>query len=704
MAVGVFLGALLFSWHFANYEKTEDFLRDKTVTFRGRIEEVTKGEKQRLFIRGEIEADGKTVKNTAVYVYPEEGDFAYGDMVTVSGKAYVGKAPRNFGERDFRLYAMGKGVSASLYPKAEEVEITGHTFSFLRPKDAAFFLRQKAQNAFSGRISADAEGFLRAYLTGDESLLSPESHEALKTAGLSHVVAVSGMHLNMLVGAFMVLFGILKIKKRLFSVVFYIVFTWFCVLFTGAGTSVLRAAIMLTVFFFADFVRRDNDSLTSLSFAAFSLCAASPGTFFDVGFQLSCASTLTILLFGDSFRARLRFLPRFLRDEIALFGAASIGFTPIMAMQFGSLCTVGILANLLVSPLLSPVLIVGFLGIFFSGVPLLSDVIFFLLDKSIGYILGVANWCALIPSATVSLKTPGPLFLIGYMFLISALFLLFRKKVRQSALICILALSLFIFETLGVILEKRITTVTFLSVGNGDCALITGRDGVILMDSGGSTFSDIAENTLIPYLGRQGIHKIDAAFLTNYHIDHGGAMLGLLEQGMIGTLYLPYHEDKELKPDLARAAYAAGTHIRYLGDGDVVTMGDCHVESFDTAAGSEENKGMIYRVYTEGVKLLFTGDMDEKGQRRLLYRGGDVDCDILKVPRHGDEDALFGEFTNAASPFLAVISCDGNALGRPHEKVLREYEKRNIPVYRTDERGTVRLYLSRGKWKIVSLY
>ena len=702
---GVMLGALIFSYSFKAYEKTANLLRDKAVSVRGRIEEVTEGEKLRLLVRGDIEAEGETVKNTAVYVYPEEGGaFAYGDTVTVSGKAYVGKKPQNFGERDFRLYAMGKGISAFLYPKAEDVEITGHTFSFFRPKDAAFFLRHKAQNALSGRISADAEGFLRAYLTGDESLLSPESHEALKVAGLSHVVAVSGMHLNMLVGAFMVLFGILKIRKRLFSVAFYVVFTWFCVLFTGAGTSVLRAALMLSVFFFADFVKRDNDSLTSLAFAAFSLCAASPGTFFDVGFQLSCASTLTILLFGDAFRTCLHFLPRFLQNEISLFWAASIGFIPVMAVQFGSFCTVGILANLLVSPLLSPVLIVGFLGIFLAGIPVLSDIVFFLLDKSVGYILGAAKWCASIPSATVSLKVPGFLFLVGYMLFVCALFLLFGKKARKSALVTILALSLFIIETVGVILEKEVTSVTFLSVGHGDCAVITGRDGTILIDSGGSEFTDTAENILIPYLARQGIGKIDAAFLTHYHIDHGGALLKLMERGMIGTLYLPYHKNDELKRTLSKVAMDTGTKVRFLGDGDVIIKGGVRVECFDTAAGNEENNGMLYRVHTDGIKLLFTGDVDEKGQRRLLYRGADIDCDILKVPHHGDRGAFLGEFTDAASPALAVISVGGNSFGHPHESLLTEYEKRNIPIYRTDENGSIRLYLYKGKWKIHSLY
>ncbi len=706
LAIGTLIGGLCFFWQFTSYTQTLDNVKDKTVTVEGRVEEVREGDKLRLLVRGAIRGEGVFIEDTAVYVYPE-GDayFSYGDMVSFSGKASVPRKARNFGESDYRIYCMGKGVSAFFYPKADEMEMRGNSFSLLRPKDAAHALRTMTQHAISGRLSFEAEGFLRAYLTGDEALMHADSHESLRISGLSHIVAVSGMHLTVIVGAFMLLFGIFKIRKRLFSVACYIVFTWFFVLFTGAGTSVLRAALMLTVFFLADFFRRDNDSLTALAFAAFSMCAVSPGVLFDVGFQLSCASTLTILLFGEPFRHLFRALPRFFREQFAMFLSASIGFTPLMALWFGSVCTVGILANLLVSPLLSPVLVAGFIGVFVHSVPVLSDVIFWLLDKGISYILFVADGCAALPFASLSLQRPGLLSLVGYVLLAAALFLFLERNRRRLLLICLLALSLLTADAAAVLFQRNITTVTFLSVGNGDCALVTGKSGTLLIDSGGSAYTDVAENTVIPYLQRQGISRIDAAFLTHYHIDHGGAMLALLEKGMVGILYLPYHEDKDLKTELARAAYRAGTPIRYLGGGDVVTMGDYQVASFDARAGSDENNGLVYRLETAGTRLLFTGDIDENAERRLLYTGADLACDVLKVPHHGAATSTLPEFIDAAAPELAVISCGENSYGHPHDYTLAQYEEKDIPVCRTDKNGTVRLYLFSGgrKW-IQTLY
>ncbi len=676
------------------------------ISVEGRVEEIRMGEKLRLLVRGEVRDENGFIDYTSVYVYPE-GDthFSYGDIVFISEKAYVPRMPRNFGENDYRIYCMGKGVTAFLYPADGGTEVRGNSFSLFRPKDAAYALRTMAQNAIGGRVSEEAEGFLTAYLTGDVSLMHADSHESLRVSGLSHVVAVSGMHLSVIVGACMLLFGIFKIRKRLFSVAFYLLFTWFFVLFTGADTSVLRAALMLTVFFLADFFRRDNDSLTALAFAAFAMCATSPGILFDVGFQLSCASTLGILLFGEHFRRILMCLPRFLRDEFSMFLSASIGFTPLMALQFGSLCTVGILANVLVSPVLSPVLVAGFIGIFLSGVPVLSDLIFWLLDKAVRYILLVADGCAALPFANLTLQKPGLLALLGYILLAVALFLLLEKKRRNGLVVCLLALSLLTGDAAAVLFRKNVTTVTFLSVGNGDCALITGKSGTLLIDSGGSAYTDVAENTVIPYLQREGITKIDAAFLTHYHTDHGGAMIRLLEAGFIEKLYLPYHGGKELKPALAVAAMRAGTPVRYLTDGDTVTMGAYTVGSFDAKAGGEENNGLIYRLEAEGSRILFTGDIDEKGERRLLYRGADLACDILKVPHHGANTSALPAFIDAANPAMAIVSCGENGYGHPHASALKLYKEREIPTYRTDENGTVRIYLfSAGRRWVQTIY
>jgi len=693
--LGMVIGFLCFSGHFHAYNRIITEMDEKEVTVRGRVEDITEGERTRLLLRGSIEGEKFLHENVAVYVYPAgENIFTYGDTVEIHSHAEAPSAPRNFGETDYRYYCMGKGVYAFLYPTEGEIEKTGRQFSFLHPKDAAFALRSMVQDRLQNRTSPLAEGFLRALLTGDKGLMYAEASENLRAAGLSHIVAVSGLHLQIIIGAVMVFFGILKIRRRLFSVACYLLFIWFFVLFTGASASVLRAALMLSVFFFADFFRRDNDSLTALSVTAFFMCLINPGMLFDVGFRLSCASTFGILLFAGRIAEKISFLPRFLRTHLSVSLAAFLGFAPLAAYHFGMISLVGIFANLLVCPLLGFVMITGFLAVALADIPLLSGGLFWLIDMAVRYILGVAAFCAALGGAGAVMRKPGGLALMAYLMFITGAYMFTEKKRRHAAWIFCLCFALLAGELLGLIWLWQSASVTFLSVGNGDCALVVQGAHTMLFDSGGSRNTDVGGNTVLPYLRREGIAEIDAAFVTHYHTDHAAGFLSLLENDAIKTLYLPYHADDELKPALSAKALEKGISVRYLGDGDVVTMGTLSVSAFDAAAGSAENNGLLYRLDVFGTRTLFTGDIDKKGERRLVYRGADLDSDILKVPHHGADTSGLPEFTDAVSPAVAVISCGENHYGHPRTSILNLYGERNIPLYRTDKNGTVRVRIS----------
>ncbi len=707
MLLGLCVGFCIFTWQYAGYEASLAKIADAIVTVEGRVEAVQTGEKTRLTVRGTIQNDLASVKEGTVYIYPKDaGSWQYGDAVLVRAVASVPGVPQNFGETAYRPYAMGKHLYAFLYPEAGEIQKTGYSFSLYQPKDMAYAARTWLKERISGRTSSAAEAFLVALLTGDQSGIYERDIVALQKAGLSHIVAVSGMHLQVLVTAVMALFGILHIQKRWFSVCCYLLFIWFFVVFTGASASVLRAALMLTVFFFADFLRRDRDALTALAFAVLFLGLANPGIVFDIGFQLSCTSTLAILLFAPKIEACLRMLPRLLRISLSTTVTAFLGFAPIAAYYFGILSTMGVLANLLVCPLVTPVMVGGFFASLTAQIPILSTILFWALDRIVCYILAVAKVIASLPFSVQMVTKPGTLDFMAYLAGVVGIYLWFCKRRWQTLYAFLLAVTLLEVQLLGSWMMSKTVQVSFLSVGNGDCALVTMGKTAVLFDSGGSIYTDVAEKTVIPYIRNRGLLEIEAAFLTHYHTDHGAAYLRLMEEGLVRTLFLPSHADSDLKPALAAMAAKTGTAIRYLGDGDTVQLGALSVSAFDSNIGTDENNGLLYRMESFGVRLLFTGDIDKKGERRLVWRGADLDCDILKVPHHGASTAGSEEFTAATSPSLAVISCGENSYGHPSQTILSNYAERNIPVYRTDQNGTVEItilpngwYFARTLWK-----
>ena len=229
--------------------------------------------------------------------------------------------------------------------------------------------------------------------------------------------------------------------------------------------------------------------------------------------------------------------------------------------------------------------------------------------------------------------------------------------------------------------------MTFLSVGNGDCTLFSHQNTHVLIDSGGSLQSDVGEKTLLPYLRREGIRKIDVAFLTHYHTDHGEAFLPLLESGMIKRLILPKTANATLKFKLMKAAKRTDTTVLFAKDKDLFQIGAAEIAAFDSSVGDAENDGIVYRLSVHGVRVLLTGDITKKGERKLYYNGADMDSDILKVPHHGSNTSGTAEFTAAVSPAVAVISCGKNSFGHPHADTLALYK--DISLYRTDLHGSV---------------
>ncbi len=710
VAFGLFLGFIVFTWRYGAYTERLALLENAPLSVEGRIIEVSipaeEGEKPRLLVEGTIQSETLTVKDVAVYVYPEDAaEFTYGDTVRIYATGNTPSPPRNFGETDYRPYSMGKNLYGFLYPEENGIEKTGHRVSLFSPRDFAYKAKTFLAGRLSGRTSRETEAFLKALLTGDKSEMYRAEKDGLRVAGLSHIVAISGLHLGIIVGAVMALFGILKIRRRWFSVCVYLLLVWFFVLFTGASPSVLRAALMMTVFFFADFLRRDRDTVTALSFAAFFLCLVNPGMLFNIGFQFSCMSTLSIILFTGKIEAWLRFLPRFIRTGLSVSFAAFIGFAPLGARYFGVLSTVSVLANLLVCPLMAPLLVMGFLGGFLAPVPIVSDALFWILDVICHYILGVSGFLGRLPFAERTVQSPGFLFLCAYGVGAAALYLFGEKRRKQSAFFILLSFCLFAFQLFIHVYESRGATITFLSVGNGDCALVTLGETAILLDSGGSSYTDVAENTVLPYLRRMGIENIDAAFLTHYHTDHGAGFMTLLEEGVVQKMYLPYHADTEMKPALIRKARDAGTDVRFLGDGDAVFTDRVTVSALDSDTGNAENNGLVYIVEVFGLRALITGDIDKQGERRLVWRGAQLTADVLKVPHHGADTSGAEIFYDAVRPSVAVISSGQNGYGHPSEEVLSLLEKRQIPTYITERNGTVRIRVrENGKPHIQTLY
>lgn len=646
-----------------------------------------------ITIHGDISLKDATARNKKVQITlknPGETKIKYGDYIRLWAKMYKPAEGKNLGDMDYRMYHMSKDQYLTGY--ADEMKITGSFINLKSPMDFANYIRDKVTENIEKVMPGDEGAFAVAMLTGDRRGMSDELDTAFRRSGTSHIVAVSGMHLVIILTIAMYVFGILKVKMRKPVIFIYIGLIWMFVLVAGMVPSALRAALMTTLFFVSKLLNRDNDSLTTLSASVLILLLVNPSILYDVGFLLSVGATASIIIYSEPIAGKLKFLPKTIRSIAAVTLAAQIGTLPISAYFFGTIATLGIFANIIICPFLTVITVVCIMTAI--GIPFAH----YAATYSIKYIIFVAKLISSVKFSVVPVKSPDIFAFAAYLLLCVALYYALNKKdflyPLNGALIIILFIS---------IASRGYAYVSFLNVGNGDCAFLELSGHTAMIDSGGSEYTDIAENVIIPYLNRNGTSKIDTAFITHYHNDHSGAYQKLIEEERIKTIVLPEGIDVDgTMSVIVQSAKKHGVNVVFIKDKSKISFADdIYIETMLIKIDNDENNSMVYKLTYGNEKVLFTGDIGVPAEELLLK--GYIDCDILKVPHHGSDTSGSEGFIRAVNPEAAVVQVGRNYYGHPSREVIERYERLGIPVYRNDLNGTVIFKISRDKIKSVKL-
>ena len=236
-------------------------------------------------------------------------------------------------------------------------------------------------------------------------------------------------------------------------------------------------------------------------------------------------------------------------------------------------------------------------------------------------------------------------------------------------------------------------TVTFLDVGQGDCALVLTDSAAILIDTG----TPGNEEAILNRLSRLNVTQLDCVIATHPHEDHVGSLGGLLDEVPVGQILQPDIrvedlDDPVLYRDYLAKAFARHIPVRTVHPPEILTFGSIRVELLGPLRVSENinNDSIAVRISYGTCSVLLTGDMEAEEESDLLASGANLSADILKVGHHGSESSTTLPFLLAVHPEAAVISVGaGNDYGHPHPEVLERLAEQDIPVFRTDEQGTL---------------
>ncbi len=634
-----------------------------------------------------------------------ESELQKGDYVEFRALLSAPDSASNEGDFDYRNYLKSLDVSAICYPEAESVKITKSNF-FLKE---IYKIRDDFIESCNKYIYKSGPGLVSAVLTGARTGLDGEVSDSFKLSGIYHIVAISGLHLNLFIFAICDTIAksrMTRKKKAFLSFAACVVIGFFVMVFTGFGISVVRAFVMMLILFSGLIVPRESDSKNSLFVTGFVIIFFMPYTVYSVSWWLSFLSTLGVID-GVKFTNRLKqkehlseIASNFFVETFIISAFTSVYTLPVTAVVFGYMPLYSWIANAFVLPVMSIFMAVGVVFAFACAfLPLIFPVVLgFVLTSMSEYICFMAKTVASLPFATIATYPDTIWHLLCLSVCAYCLFSMLRK--RQYIRIGVFMMSLVVAFTAFFVYNNvhKEMKITFADASQGDCTLLEINGYDIMIDCGSLDGTGYTLSSLDAMLRAKNIRRLDAIFITHYHTDHTNGAMYLLEQGKAENLVLPLYYDvreaeaRKIRDSLVKMAIKTNTKIQYVSAGSKIDLGDD--ASLEILSPSDEmffennDMSLVSKITYGKTKALFLGDAEDDGQKYAIQK--DIDCDILKLAHHGGHCDMTESTIEKASPSVAVASCGKyNNYGHPDERVLEFLEKLGCEVYRTDKNGAV---------------
>lgn len=657
------------------------------------------------------------VTGTVLVRAPRYPEYHYGDRLEIEGLL---ETPPEFEDFSYRDYLARQGIH-SLLRRPRITLLARDQGSFFYARLYAF--KGRAQATIARFLPEPQASLLTGILLGVETGIPADLMADFSATGTAHIIAISGFNISIIAGLFSGLSARLFGRRRAMplAVAGIILYT----IFVGASAAVVRAAIMGSLYIIAIHYGRQSDALNSLMAAAILMTALNPFTLWDLGFQLSFAATLGLVLYAPVvqgwFERGLRKLLSegaaqkaigLLNEALIVTLAVQITALPIVVYNFHTLSLVTLLTNLLILPAQPGVMLWG-------GVAIISGLLWLPLGQALGwvawlfltYTIVIVELMARVPYASVDMgRVSLGLVCLYYGLLaggtiataqessrLKTLWQRLTERFSTKALVAGLAIvALLVWVTAFSLPDGRLH-VTFLDVGQGDAIFIQAPRGQkILVDGGPSPAILLAAmGRRMPFWER----TIDLVVLTHPHDDHVSGLIPVLERYRVQafldggqehptptyTHCLELVQEKGIPYHLARA----GMQIQ-LGEG--LQMKVLHPQS-ELLSGTDSdvnNNSIVLRLTYGQISFLLPGDVEEEEEAVLLSSNEDLASPILKSSHHGSDTSLDPRFLEAVNPQLAVIQVGAdNKFGHPDPTTLAKLEEHGVMVLRTDQNGTV---------------
>ena len=576
--------------------------------------------------------------------------YKIGQEIKVNGKL---QKPKNSITFNYQNYLLSQSIYYTVY--AEEIKVLNEpTNIFYKIKNNLY---EKTENY-------KTKEYLNAFVLGNNSLIDEEVKESYQNNGISHLLAISGMHITFLSTILLFIFNKLFKNKK---ISFYLisVFLLFYIFITNFSPSVIRAVLM---FILIKVTNKKSIQIIITLFLLFILI--NPFYIYNIGFLFSFTITFFLILFKEKIKKHENY---FIKTFIISF-VAFLASIPIMINSFYKI-------NLL-SPIIN-VIFVPFASLIIYPLSLLTY-IFPILDFPLEKIISIFEMLSFkiesLKFLTIIMKDINIMIFILY-------YLVIYLSLRDKKYLIILFIMILLHHNINIF--DKSSFITMIDVGQGDSILLKlSNKSNILIDTGGNINSNIAKKRIIPYLSKEGITKLDYLILSHGDYDHAGAAIDLNNNFKVEKIIMNKN-DNELETKIKKEHKSVINADKYK-----IKIEEFTLEFINKTFKDENDSSLIIYTKINGNHIILMGDASENSEDYILDEYNLPKMDILKVGHHGSSTSSSEQFIEKIQPKTSLISSGlNNRYGHPSSEVVNRLKKYGT-VYNTAYDGTVKLFLA----------
>ncbi len=704
---------LLACLNFNAKESNKNYAINKLVTrfphftqpIKGLIISEVKSSNGKYYFKLELQELKNAKINGNIRFYTKSDSLKYGDIISCVANIIEIPKVSNPNGFDQRKYLNSKNIYAFGFSK-NQCKIIGNQANKI--KKTIISIRKNIRNRITNRCGKYS-GFIRAILIAERDELEQEQ-DILRKAGLSHLLAVSGLHVAIIS---LIIYALLnsifpgRFLSRIFTILVLILYAAIC----NFTPSVSRAVIMISLFFVSKLLNRKTDIINILAISLFIITFINPNEIFSIGLQMSFMAVFTLALFIPKIKLiplpennkLLAFNIHLINNTILIMLSSailSIFLAPLTIYNFNQFNLNGIFANIIGIPVIGVVLSLALIVIFIPNVWGLLEIyqssLYFVLDIFFAWSKFSAKFIFLWDFVS---------FRIWQVLLIYiALFILFSPKIKTK--IRLLSIFLIILTIFGNRPNPQFK-VTFFNCGLGDLILIEDNENrTILIDSGPP---DNFRKSALPYLKENMIPDLDYVIITHAHSDHFGGLEDAINNLNVKNIFLTDEfMTRRIWENFEQLLTDENTKIITVTDTFSIKFPDYKLQFLhpDKEYYSENinNLSIVTKLELDGFSFLFTGDAEQEAEEHLIQKYSKfIDVDVLKIGHHGSKTASSEDFIKAVSPEFGIIStATKNKFDFPHEETLEKYQFLQDNLMITGKEGAIQFIKHQNFWEITT--